>query len=100
MLEWLFKKKKLTNKQFWDKYRKYLASDKWQKKRQQVLKRDKNQCQYRGFIFKCKSTRKLQIHHKNYKTVFNEDLKSLVTLCSKHHKIEHERLDKIKQKNK
>ena len=99
MFSWL-KERKLSHAEWWKKYREYLASEKWQKKRQKVLKRDKNQCQQRKFLFfKCKSTRKLQVHHKTYKRVFKERLGDLITLCSKCHLAEHERLKKEKKNN-
>jgi len=100
IFNWLFKKKKLTNKEWWRKYNLYLKSKKWEKKRQKVLKRDKHRCRHRGWIFRCEETKGLQVHHINYKTVFNEDLKSLITYCTEHHKQVHLKKDRLKRGKK
>jgi len=102
MIKWifkLFKKKKLTNKEWWEKYRIYLKSSKWEKKRQKVLKRDKHRCRHRGWIFfRCKETKNLQVHHITYKRVFSERLSDLIVLCDYHHKVVHLKKDKLKLK--
>jgi len=93
-LKKLFKKKKLTNVQWWDKYRAYLNSRKWQAIRARVLKRDKHRCTYRVLMFfRCSAKTYLQVHHVHYRYVFNEtkDLRCLKTLCEKHHKLEHQK---------
>ena len=100
MFKWffsLFKKKKLTRAEWWIKYNQYLNSKKWETIRQKVLKRDKNRCRHRSFIFfRCKEVKSLQVHHLHYRYVFNEskDLNCLLTLCSKHHKEIHEKKKK------
>lgn len=68
------------------KYAAYLLSDEWKAKREKVLKRDKYRCKI------CKSTKKLNVHHKTYKRIYNERLRDLVTLCQEpcHRRI-HER---------
>lgn len=101
MLTWFFSlfKRKLSHAEWWAKYREYLQSEKWKKKRQKVLKRDNFECQYRVWIFfKCKSKKKLQVHHKTYKRVFRERMSDLVTLCEKCHKKEHKKIKKQKRK--
>lgn len=104
MLKWffsLFKKKKLTRAEWWAKYNKHLQSKRWEKTRQAVLRRDKNMCRHRSFIFfGCKETKGLQVHHLHYRLVFKEhkDLSCLKTLCDKHHKLEHQKKDKKKKK--
>ena len=67
------------------KYRAYLLSPKWYKLREQVKKRDKNRCRV------CKTTKNLHVHHLTYKRIYNEELKDLITLCSYHHRLIHER---------
>jgi 5-methylcytosine-specific restriction endonuclease McrA len=68
-----------------------LKSDEWQKKRNQVIKRDKNRCR------NCGTTIDLQVHHKNYDRFGNESLDDLVTLCyTCHEKIT--RLNKKKRR--
>jgi 5-methylcytosine-specific restriction endonuclease McrA len=86
---------RLTHAEYRLKYHEYLLSSKWKKIRAKVLKRDGNRCRYRRFyLFRCKGTKNLQVHHKNYKNVFNEKLKDLVTLCRYHHEKVHKKSKK------
>ena len=65
------------------KYRAYLKSDAWKRKRYVVLKRDNWTCQSCG----AKAT---QVHHKKYAKykIGKEPIKWLVSLCAScHHKI-------------
>lgn len=65
-------------------YELYLASPKWAEKRRQVLERDGYACQ------KCGKTKViLQVHHRTYERIFNEDLDDLVTWCKSCHKKHH-----------
>lgn len=64
-------------------YYKYLKSDRWQEKRQQVLKLASNKCQL------CSSVNDLNIHHNTYINVGSEPLEDLVALCSHCHKAIH-----------
>ena len=60
-------------------YRKYLLSDYWMSIREQVIKRDGFMCT------KCHVTEQLQVHHKSYEFVGNENIDGLITLCKKCH---------------
>jgi 5-methylcytosine-specific restriction endonuclease McrA len=66
------------------KYREYLKSDAWQRKRYVVLKRDNWTCQYCG----AKAT---QVHHKRYAKyqIGKEPIKWLVSLCRTCHQKQH-----------
>ena len=67
-----------------EKYRRYLKSDAWRKKRYVVLKRDNWKCHYCG----AKAT---QVHHKRYAKykIGKEPIKWLVSLCASCHKDQH-----------
>lgn len=75
-------------------YKQYLRSDKWQKIRQAVFERAlKNaNCNNRhGICERCgyqpwKPC--LQLHHKNYDSVYHERLEDLILLCPNCHKAE------------
>lgn len=76
-------------------YDKYLRSPEWQEKRQERLALDNHKCAF------CKSTENLNIHHRTYENLGNEDVRhDLVTLCEKCHKEVHEKIKEIKEKNK
>lgn len=60
-------------------YEAYIASDKWRRKRQAALERDKYQCQT------CLSTERLEVHHKTYESFTEEPLEHLITLCKDCH---------------
>ena len=60
-------------------YKVYLQSDKWQKQRKSVMYWHGNSCKICG-------GKVFDIHHKTYKRIFNENVKTdLVPLCRKHH---------------
>ena len=63
---------------------KYMKSDEWKQKRLLVLARDNHKCVI------CGSDSNLEVHHTSYKTLYNEDLNDLVTLCRYHHHLQHE----------
>ena len=67
-----------------EKYRRYLKSDAWKRKRYVVLKRDSWTCQYCG----AKAT---QVHHKRYAKyqIGKEPIKWLVSLCGACHRKQH-----------
>lgn len=67
------------------KYKQYLKSPRWKKKRFLVLKRDHFKCTV------CGRKRNLNVHHKTYKNIFNEPLCDLVTVCKVCHKKIHRR---------
>lgn len=58
-----------------DEYRAYLRSDRWNKKRIKILKRDGFQCA------ECLSKHNLQVHHLTYDRLFMENDNDLITLC-------------------
>ena len=66
------------------KYREYLKSDAWKRKRYVVLKRDNWKCQYCG----AKAT---QVHHKRYAKyqIGKEPIDWLVSVCGPCHKDQH-----------
>jgi len=72
-----------TKKPCKQKYAEYLESKKWKGIKKRVLKRDGNKC------VRCKSSKRLQVHHKTYGHLFNERINELITLCSYCHKKEH-----------
>ena len=65
------------------KYEQYLQSDIWKIRRDNVLARDRYECQM------CGRTNRLHVHHIVYKNLGNEPLSDLVTLCSSCHKKVH-----------
>jgi len=66
-----------------DTYQEYLESDLWKEKRKWILECFKNKCQ------RCGGKGFLQVHHKNYKSVGNENMDDVTTLCIKCHREEH-----------
>ena len=61
-------------------YNRYIKSDTWKQKRAERKKLDGNKCK------SCGSNIRLQVHHKNYCSFGNEDVKKdLVTLCDECH---------------
>ncbi len=62
-------------------YNDYINSEDWKKKRIVVLNRDKHICQ------SCLSEVATQVHHLNYKHLFNEPLFDLVSVCKRCHDI-------------
>lgn len=69
-------------------YLNYIRSKEWTKKKSLRLKFDNYKCK------NCKSKQGLEVHHKNYDNLYNEDIKTdLITLC-------HECHTKVTQLNK
>jgi 5-methylcytosine-specific restriction endonuclease McrA len=64
-------------------YQEYLVSELWQDKRKWILKVFENKCQ------NCGSKEKLEIHHKNYDSVGNENQHDVTVLCNKCHRGKH-----------
>jgi hypothetical protein len=63
-----------------EEYEKYLQSDSWREKRRLVLNRCGNICEC------CLRKNAIQVHHTNYKTLFDEvawDLKGVCIACHK-----------------
>lgn len=77
------------------KYEQYITTELWKRKRAERLSIDDNQCQL------CCSTEGLQIHHKHYNTLGDEDAKKdLITLCQRCHDVATNTLREKKYKNK
>tara|TARA_B100001113_G_C20631633_1_gene415094 strand:+ start:157 stop:468 length:312 start_codon:yes stop_codon:yes gene_type:complete len=78
---WLFNKRRIARR---DRYREYLKTDAWQRKRYVVLKRDNWTCQSCG----AKAT---QVHHMKYAkyNIGKEPIDWLVSLCKTCHKKQH-----------
>ena len=77
-----------------EQYQQYLKSPHWQSTRAIKLYKAGYHCE------NCGSERRLQVHHKNYKNLYNEinsDLKVLCEFC--HKEIEHAGDDNIRQIN-
>ena len=73
-------------KDFRDKKQIYMSSPQWYTKRQERLIIDNFECKL------CHSINNLNVHHKTYKNIFNEDVEhNLVTLCSDCHTAIHEK---------
>jgi len=56
-------------------YTSHLNSRTWRLLRREVLKRDNHECQT------CCATGDLEVHHKHYRNLGNEDMKDLIALC-------------------
>ncbi len=67
---------------FLQKKKRYLQSDKWQKIRLKVLKRDHYQCLLCGNGVPQTT---LNVHHITYKNIFKENLEDLKLLCEQCH---------------
>lgn len=79
-------KKKKQKKRFSDEYRKYIKSAKWRALKQEVIALRSGACE------KCGSKKYLQVHHLNYKNLFNEQPRDLMVLCLICHSEEHSHL--------
>ncbi len=69
--------------QYKEAYHNYLDSNQWSNIRNIVLMRAKWSCE------KCDSMEHLDVHHLNYKSIFNENLKDLLLLCRSCHQDQH-----------
>lgn len=78
-------------------YYSYLHSEKWRKKRNLVYERalrNANSKNPYGICEKCgfkPDTDCLQVHHKNYLTLYAERLEDLILLCDSCHRAEHQK---------
>ena len=63
------------------KYINYLKSKKWKARRYAALERAKFKCQFD----ECFERESLNVHHKTYDRLGNEDPGDLIVLCSGHH---------------
>ncbi len=69
------------------RYRKYLQSRQWRGLRQRTLERDGHTCRRCGE--NGRPGNELDVHHRDYDRLYNEDLHDLVTLCRNCHGDEH-----------
>lgn len=67
-----------------DEYREYLNSPEWQAKRRLALEQAGWRCKV------CNSTTRLQVHHRTYDRVGNEELCDLTVLCATCHQLFHD----------
>lgn len=65
------------------RYRDYIASEGWRKKRQQRLDLDGRMCT------NCDATTRLEVHHLTYERLGNERMEDLVTMCRECHARHH-----------
>ena len=91
------KKKKVYAKKEFTSYKEYIVSNTWRNKRKRILKRAKGICE------RCKVVKAKQVHHKHYKTLYNERDKDLIALCgichgTIHNKISDEQIEIIVDK--
>lgn len=66
------------------KYKEYLKSEHWINLKKETLTR-------RGWCQNCGTNKKLLLHHKNYKCLFNEKAEDIIILCIKCHHIKHKK---------
>ena len=88
------------SKEMGDKYKDYMQSDEWKKKRMQRILLDGGKCVCCG----CKGTppsySDLDVHHKTYERFGREDVENdLVSLCREHHDFLHWILPFIKEES-
>lgn len=60
-------------------YSTYLLTSRWKLLRDEVLARDGYRCRV------CNSRECLEVHHRTYERIFNEDFDDLTTLCCRCH---------------
>lgn len=76
------KRRSKADRLWWKRYNTYLKSSKWKAKRKMMFELRGRACE------KCRSTKRLQVHHLTYKRVFNELPEDLLIVChSCHEKI-------------
>lgn len=73
-----------------EKYIEYLSSEKWKRFRKQIIQERDGACE------NCRSSENLQVHHKHYINIFNEQREDVLLLCRKCHK----RVHSMKPKNR
>ncbi len=87
-----FTRKKPKRRRSKSEYNKYLASERWAKKREEVFA-------YRGKkCTQCGSLKKLHVHHLRYTNIFNEPLCDLIVLCEACHTQLHWRQNNMKKR--
>lgn len=76
------KKKKRINKL---EYYQYLRTPQWKLFRQLALDTLGHECG------KCGNKNELQVHHKHYKNIFQENIKDVMILCASCHRMTHKK---------
>jgi 5-methylcytosine-specific restriction endonuclease McrA len=76
------------------KYNKYMHSKAWRRKRKEAFAYHGSECAF------CGAKHNLHIHHKSYKSLFNENMDDLMVLCEPCHMKVHKRPKKIKKPKK
>lgn len=64
-------------------YREYLDSSEWDIRRGMFIERAGGQCN------RCNAVRNLQVHHRHYKTLGEENYKDVEVLCQDCHRSHH-----------
>ena len=78
-----------------NKYIRYLKSEEWAEVKIELLTQRGCKCERCG-----KETESLDVHHKTYKNLFNEEPEDLILLCRSCHNFEHGIGVKKKKKRK
>jgi hypothetical protein len=65
----------------YDEYRAYLQSKEWKEKRRAAIERAGGRCQT------CNKSNRLEVHHRTYERIFNEDPGDLTVLCCECHAV-------------
>lgn len=66
-----------------ERYRMYLQSEQWRKKRAAIIKLDNGKCQV------CGAEKSLHVHHLTYDRIYDEAPYDLVTVCERCHEAIH-----------
>jgi 5-methylcytosine-specific restriction endonuclease McrA len=69
-----------------EKYKRYLKSEQWDNLRRATLRRAGYKCEGCG----C-ANRRLEVHHRHYRTLYHESLDDLQCLCAVCHRAAHGR---------
>lgn len=72
-------------------YRDYLKTEHWKNIRKLIRKKYNNKCK------NCKTSERLEVHHKTYRNIGNELLSNLVLLCRDCHQQVHDQSNSNKQ---
>jgi DNA-directed RNA polymerase subunit RPC12/RpoP len=73
----------LTSRDEYNDYDSYIASHEWEAKARDAKRKAGNRCQ------ECGSRRKIQAHHKHYKTLYKERSNDIEVLCDRCHARRH-----------
>lgn len=79
-----------------DGYQEYLQSRQWQAKRDAVMRRAHDRCEFMtttdGFERRRCCERAVDVHHLTYMRLFDEKLTDLLAVCRYHHRLAHDRV--------